>query len=217
MNSDNIEWKISNSLVKFDYALNFMEKRVDLIAKKEAKSLIWLLEHEPVYTAGISAKDSDLINKTNIPIYQTNRGGKYTYHGPKMIIGYTILDLKNLFLPKSPDIALFVNFLENWIIKFLQEYNIDGFIRKDRVGIWVYENGEEKKIAAIGIKVKKWISYHGLAINIDPDIEAFKNIVPCGIKEFGVTSMSKFIDVNNNNHSFKQTLKNSFYKNLPES
>jgi lipoyl(octanoyl) transferase len=193
LNNQEIEWLISKDPVDFESALNFMQARVEKIINNEAKQLIWILEHPEIYTAGISAKDSDLLTKTEIPIFKTNRGGKYTYHGPKMKIIYVMLDLKKFFSPSPPDIAKFVQFLENWIIATLAEINIKGEIRKDRVGIWVNHEGQEKKIAAIGVKIKKWVSYHGIAINIDPDLAKFDNIVPCGIKEYGVTSVREVL------------------------
>lgn len=208
MKENNIEWIFSENLIKFEDSLQFMEKRVEEIAEKKAKNAIWLLEHFDVYTAGVSAKDEDLLVKGEVPVVKTNRGGKYTYHGPKMIIGYLMMDLKEFFAPKKPDIAKFVEFIENWVINFLAEFGIKGFIRKGRVGIWVLDNGEEKKIGAIGIKVKKWVTYHGFAINIDPNLEAFKNIVPCGISEFGVTSLKELgVDLE---QDFYQILKKSF-------
>lgn len=191
----NIEWRVSKELVHFEDALNFMQKRVEKIISGEEKQLIWMLEHHPVYTAGISAKEEDLLNKTDIPIFQTNRGGKYTYHCPGMKIIYVMLDLKKFFAPEKPDVARFVEFLENWVIEVLAEFGIKGEIRKGRVGIWVTDkNGQEKKIAALGIKIKKWVSYHGIAINVHPDLAGFNNIVPCGIKDFGVTTMKEILD-----------------------
>ncbi len=191
MNLNNIEWLEANDPVNFETAVAFMEKRVAEIIAGTAPQLVWIVEHPPLYTAGISAQDSDLLNKTHIPIYKTNRGGKYTYHGPGMKIIYVMLDLKKIFAPAEPDIARFVEFLENWIITFLQEFGVKGEIKKGRVGIWVEHDSKEEKVAAIGIKVKKWVSYHGIAINVNPDLAAFQNIVPCGIKEFGVTSLEK--------------------------
>ena len=188
-----IEWQISNGLVAYEAAVDFMEKRVRDIIDGKAESMIWLTEHPPIYTAGISAKDSDLLKNTsfnNIPVYKTGRGGKYTYHGPGMRIIYVMLDLKKLFAPDRPDIAAFVKMLENWIIAVLNELSIQGEIRPGRVGIWTKDNnGNEKKIAAIGIKLRKWVSYHGIALNINPDLTNFEGIVPCGISEFGVTSI----------------------------
>jgi lipoyl(octanoyl) transferase len=187
----NIEFKISKELIHFEDALNFMKQRVEDIILGKEKQLIWVLEHHPVYTAGVSAKDEDLLQKTEIPIFKTNRGGKYTYHAPGMKIIYVMLDLKKFFAPQNPDVSKFVEFLENWIIAILAEFGIKGEIKKGRVGIWVDTKNGEKKIAAIGIKLKKWVSYHGIAINVDPDLTGFDNIVPCGIKEFGVTSIAK--------------------------
>lgn len=190
-----IEVKKSKGLVHFSEALKFMEERVELIAQGKAKPMIWFLQHQDVYTAGISAKDEDLIAKNNIEVFKTNRGGKYTYHGPGMLIVYVMLDLKQLFAPEMVDVRKFVEFLENLIIDILAQYNIKGQLRPGRIGIWVEdENNVEKKIAALGIKLRKWVSYHGMAINIDPDLSKFDNIVPCGIKEFGVTSMVQYLD-----------------------
>ncbi len=187
-----IYWQVSKKPVPYEEALNFMQKRVDEIINNQASSMIWTLQHPPVYTAGISAKDSDMLQKNEVPIFKTNRGGKYTYHCPGMQIIYVMLDLKKFFAPKEPDVASFVNFLESWVIAALENYKIKGEIRKDRVGIWV-ENKlhQEKKIAALGIKIKKWVSYHGIAINVNPDLSGFQNIVPCGISEFGVTSIAE--------------------------
>jgi lipoyl(octanoyl) transferase len=193
-NLSNIEWRFSDKLVHFEDALAFMQKRVEEIIAETAPQMIWTLEHHPVYTAGISAKESDMLNKTDIPIFQTNRGGKYTYHCPEMKIIYVMLDLKKFFAPQKPDVARFVEFLENWVIEILEEFGIKGEIRKGRVGIWVIdENGAEKKIAALGIKIKKWVSYHGIAINLNPDLAGFDNIVPCGIRDFGVTTMKEIL------------------------
>lgn len=187
-----IEVKKSKGLVEFPKALEFMEKRVEGIISGKEKQMIWFLEHEPVYTAGVSAKDEDLLVKGDVPIFKTNRGGQYTYHCPGMLIGYFMLDLKKFFAPKQPDVRKFVEFLENLVIRVLAKYGIKGEIRPGRVGIWVVDkNGNEKKIAALGIKLKKWVSYHGIAINIDPDLSGFNNIVPCGIREFGVTSIKE--------------------------
>lgn len=211
--NDKIEWLISKELVHFEDALNFMQDRVEKIINNEAPQLIWILEHHPVYTAGVSAKESDLLNKTDIPIFKTNRGGKYTYHCPKMKIIYVLLDLKKFFSPQNPDVAKFVEFLENWVIDILAEFGIKGEIRKGRVGIWVTDkNGNEKKIAAIGIKLKKWVSYHGIAINIDPDLSGFQNIVPCGIKDFGITSMQEILKQKIDDKKFIKTLKEQFCK-----
>jgi lipoyl(octanoyl) transferase len=204
-----IEWLSSKELVHFEEALQFMQSRVDDIISGKAPQLIWTLEHHPVYTAGISAKDEDLLGESDIPVFKTNRGGKYTYHAPGMKIIYLMLDLKKFFAPKAPDISKFVKFLENWVIGFLAEFGIKGEIREGRVGIWVETEGGEKKIAALGIKVRRWVTYHGIAINIDLDLAGFKNIVPCGIAEFGVTSFEE-LGVKMN-RDFEEVLKEKFF------
>jgi lipoyl(octanoyl) transferase len=207
-----IEVKKSKELVSFVDALDFMQKKVEKIILGQEKSMIWLLQHQKVYTAGISAKDEDLLNKTDIPIFKTNRGGKYTYHCPGMQIIYVMLNLKDLFYPDPPDVAKFVKFLENWVINILAEFGIKGEIKTGRVGIWVVDkNGHEKKIAALGIKLKKWVSYHGIAININPDLSGFNNIVPCGIKEFGVTSMQEILGSAPSEEEFLRAIKHSLF------
>jgi lipoyl(octanoyl) transferase len=198
-----IEWRVSKELVHFEDALNFMQKRVEEIIAGTSPGLIWILEHHPVYTAGVSAQDADLLAKTDIPIFKTNRGGKYTYHCPGMKIIYVMLDLKKFFAPEAPDVARFVEFLENWVIKILADFGIKAGLKKGMVGIWV----GDKKVAALGIKLKKWVSYHGIAINIDPDMAGFRNIVPCGIKEFGVTSMREILDEKIDEEKFLNSLK----------
>lgn len=214
MEKNNIEWIFSNNLINFQDSFDFMQKRVEKIVLGQEKDAIWLLEHSDVYTAGVSAKEQDLLKMSEIPIIKTNRGGKYTYHGPKMMIGYLMIDLKEFFAPQKPDIAKFVEFIEKWLINFLQEFNIEGFIRKNRVGIWVFENGQEKKIGAIGIKLTKWVSYHGFSLNIDPDLEKFENIVPCGISDFGITSLKNLkVDLN---QDFNEIIKRNFYKTKEE-
>jgi lipoyl(octanoyl) transferase len=207
-----IEWRVSEEPVHFEEALEFMQQRVEKIIAGTASEMIWILEHHPVYTAGISAKDEDFIGKTDIPIFKTNRGGKYTYHAPGMKIIYAMLDLKKFFAPEKPDVARFVEFLENWVIAILAEFGIKGEIKKGRVGIWVETKSGEKKIAALGIKLKKWVSYHGIAINVDPDLAGFQNIVPCGIKEFGVTSIAEILDGNFDEKNFVSLIKESFIR-----
>ncbi len=198
-----VEWRVSKELVHFEDALNFMQKRVEEIIAGTSPGLIWILEHHPVYTAGVSAQDADLLAKTDIPIFKTNRGGKYTYHCPGMKIIYVMLDLKKFFAPEAPDVARFVEFLENWVIKILADFGIKAGLKKGMVGIWV----GDKKVAALGIKLKKWVSYHGIAINIDPDMAGFRNIVPCGIKEFGVTSMREILDEKIDEEKFLNSVK----------
>ncbi len=206
----NIEWRIEKNLVKYDEALQFMEKTAQEVIDEKRDSLIWVLEHYPVYTAGVSAKDEDLLDSKNVEVFKINRGGKYTYHCPGMKIIYVILDLKKLFYPAKPDISRFVEFLELWIIAVLKNYQIEAGIRKGRVGLWVETQTGEKKISAIGIKIKKWVSYHGIALNINPDLEGFNNIVPCGIKEFGITSFSQLGIKNFDQENFYKILKTEF-------
>ena len=182
-----IEWKISKEPVDYQYAITQMEERVKQIREGSAKELIWLLEHNPIYTAGSSAKDSDLINNNGLPVYKTGRGGQYTYHGNGQRIVYVMLDLKK----RGGDIRVFVKQLENWIINTLAEFGIKGEIREGRVGVWVQNGNSEEKIAAIGIRVKNWVSYHGISININPDLRHYNGIIPCGIKEYGITSLAK--------------------------
>ncbi|NBR95746.1 MAG: lipoyl(octanoyl) transferase LipB [Proteobacteria bacterium] len=212
MNLD-LEWLFFNQPLPYQETINKMEEQVNLIINKQAKSQIWVLEHPHLYTAGISSKPTDLLNNSaEIPIYETNRGGKYTYHGPGIKIVYVLLDLKHFFSPKNPDIASFVHFLQQWIIDTLQQFNIFAETRPDRVGLWVQNSHQEQKISAIGIKLRKWVSYHGIAINIDPDLKYFHNIVPCGLswQQYGVTSI-KQLQPNCNLENFNQLLQNSFY------
>ena len=206
----NIEWRVEKDLIKYDEALKFMEQTAQEIIEQKRDSFIWVLEHYPVYTAGISAKDEDLLDNKNIEVFKINRGGKYTYHCPGMKIIYVLLDLKKLFYPAKPDISRFVEFLELWIIAVLNNYQIEAGIRKGRVGLWVETPNGEKKISAIGIKIKKWVSYHGIALNINPDLEGFNNIVPCGIKEFGITSLSELGIKNFDDENFNKILKKEF-------
>lgn len=191
---EKIKWKVSKDLVEYETAVKFMENEVENIISGKSDGTIWLASHPSIYTAGISSKDHDLLNNQNIPVFKTNRGGQYTYHGPGIKIIYVMVDIKKIFAPQKPDIALFVEMLESWIIRILDNFGVKGEIRKNRVGIWVENgNGGEDKIAAIGIKVRKWVSYHGIALNINPNLEFFNGIVPCGISDakFGVTSLQK--------------------------
>jgi len=208
----NLEWCFENKLIPYLDAIKIMESRVQNIIENKDSQLVWVLEHNAVYTAGISAKDQDLLFKNDIEIIKTNRGGKYTYHGPGMKIIYTIIDLKKLFYSASPDISKFVEFLEFWMIAVLKNYRIDAGIRKGRVGLWVNTPMGEKKICAIGIKIKKWISYHGIALNINPNLDNFQNIVPCGIKEFGITSFAELGLNDFNEEEFYKILKIEFQK-----
>lgn len=188
---ETFEWKIEDRPVPYERALAFMEARVRTIRERDAAEMVWLLEHPPVYTAGTSADPRDLLDK-RFPIHHTGRGGQYTYHGPGQRIAYLMLDLQK----RTPDLRKYVHDLEQWIINTLGEFNIVGERREGRVGIWVdmerygRPKGTECKIAAIGVRVQKWVTLHGIAINLNPNLEHFNGIVPCGIKEHGVTSIA---------------------------
>lgn len=176
---------VADDLITYPDALQTMEQRVADIRAGVAPEMIWLLEHPPLYTAGTSAKAVDLLNP-RFPVFDTGRGGEYTYHGPGQRVGYVMLDLKQR--QRVPDIKLYVWQLEEWIIQALSEFGIKGERREGRVGIWVVHNGTESKIAALGVRIRHWVTYHGISINVDPDLSHFQGIVPCGIREFGVTS-----------------------------
>jgi lipoyl(octanoyl) transferase len=178
----------SKEPVDYQQALFFMENKVEEIIAKKSQNYLWFLEHNPVYTAGTSAKPEDLLNP-QFPVYQVGRGGQFTYHGPGQLVIYVMFDLRKLFHPKDPDLRKFIYILEEWIIHTLNAIGIQGERRNGRVGIWVVTSNGEKKIAAIGIRVKKWVSFHGIAININPNLSHFDGIVPCGINEYGITSL----------------------------
>ncbi|MBI1954664.1 MAG: lipoyl(octanoyl) transferase LipB [Proteobacteria bacterium] len=202
-----IEWKISPSFVAYEQAIETMERRVLDIQKASSPELIWLLEHPPLYTSGTSAQQDEL--KTPFfPIYKTNRGGKFTYHGPGQRIVYVMIDLKK----RKQDVRAYIESLEQWIIDTLAFFNIKGEIRKSRVGIWVQHNQEEKKIAAIGVHLSKWVTYHGIAINLYPDLSHFNGIIPCGLKDYGVTSCHE-LGYHIHKEDFDNILKQSFFNN----
>jgi lipoyl(octanoyl) transferase len=220
-NNYQVEWRFEKDLIEYPQAIELMTQRVEKIINHQASDLIWVLEHPSIYTAGVSAKDSDVLNADGVKIYQTNRGGKYTYHAPGMKIVYVMIDLKKFFYPNKPDVASFVKFLENWIIDLLSEYQIIGKIRENRVGIWVEKNpgnqNSDQKISAIGIKLKKWVSYHGIAINVDCDLSGFNRIIPCGISKYGITSMEHLGCKTKDqffNNEFEKNLEKKFYQNL---
>ncbi len=186
-----VEWRISDAPVPYPEALAAMEARVEAIRAGTAPELVWLLEHPPLYTAGTSARDADLLEPDRFPVYRAGRGGQFTYHGPGQRVAYVMLDLK----ARGADIRAFVHALEDWLIRTLASFNIKGERRDGRVGIWVGRQpyggapGQEDKIAAIGVRVRRWVSFHGVALNVEPDLSHFAGIVPCGISEHGVTSM----------------------------
>ena len=181
----NIEIKKSLKPVNYIDAINFMEERLEQIFKKNKKDLIWTLEHEEIYTAGTSYSKTDIIDKS-IKIIETNRGGKITCHGPGQLICYFVIDLRN-----KKDIRKFINSIEKTIIETLKIFNIETFSDKENIGIWHEENGIINKVAAIGVRVKKWIAYHGFAINIDNNIDQYKKIIPCGIRDKGISNLNK--------------------------
>lgn len=179
------EWRVAEKPVPYPEAVEEMERRVAAVESGAAPELIWLLEHPPLYTKGVSSTDEDILNPHGLPVYETGRGGKATWHGPGQRVIYVVADLRK----RDRDVKQHVWRLEEWIIRVLKEFDITGERREGRIGIWVDHNGQDKKIAAIGVRVRKWIAYHGLALNVNPDLEAFKGIVPCGLPDFGVTSL----------------------------
>ena len=181
----NIEWKISKELVSYQDAISLMEARVASIISGEAQELIWSLEHPPLYTAGTSATNGELLNKEYLPVHFTGRGGKYTYHGPGQRVVYVMLNLQL----RNPDLKLFIYNLEQWIINSLKQLNIFSFRASGRVGIWVNTASGQAKIAAIGVRVRKWVTYHGIAINLNPDLNNYQAIIPCGLENYGITSI----------------------------
>jgi len=189
---EGLQWQIENVPVAYDRALAFMEARARTIRERGQDEMVWLLEHPPVYTAGTSADMKDLINP-KFPVYHTGRGGQFTYHGPGQRIAYVMLDLQK----REPDLKRFVFDLEEWMIRTLFKFNVLGERREDRVGIWVnmepygQPKGTEAKIAAIGVRVKKWVTFHGVSLNVKPDLAHYDGIVPCGIQEHGVTSLEQ--------------------------
>jgi lipoyl(octanoyl) transferase len=184
-----VEWKISDQPVPYPEALAAMEARAAAIADgtagEQARELVWLLEHPPIYTAGTSANDADLLD-ARFPVYRTGRGGQFTYHGPGQRVGYAMLDLKT----RTPDVRGYVRDLEQWLIETLAQFNVKGERREGRVGIWVQRGMREDKIAALGVRIKRWVTLHGVALNVEPDLSHFSGIVPCGVTAHGVTSLA---------------------------
>lgn len=189
-----VEWRIEPGLTPYDQALAFMEERADAIRQGSAGEMVWLVEHPPIYTAGTSAQEQDLVEPDRFPVFKTGRGGEYTYHGPGQRVAYVMLDLKR----RREDVRAFVASLEAWIISALAAFNVKGERREDRVGVWVVRpdrpalpdgSTAEDKIAAIGIRLRRWVSFHGIAINVEPELGHFSGIVPCGVTDHGVTSL----------------------------
>ncbi len=189
-----VEWRISDGLVPYPEALEGMESRVGAILDARADEQVWLLEHPPLYTAGTSANAADLLDHARFPVYEARRGGEYTYHGPGQRVAYTMLDLNR----REKDVRKYVWKLEEWIIGTLDSFGVKGERRKGRVGVWVVRpdlpplpdgSPAEDKIAAIGVRIRRWVTFHGISINVEPDLSHFSGIVPCGISGYGVTSL----------------------------
>ncbi|OUS08431.1 lipoate-protein ligase B [Rhodobacterales bacterium 52_120_T64] len=189
-----VEWLISDGLTGYQDAIQAMENRVGGIISGNLNEQVWLLEHPPLYTAGTSANAADLLDHNRFPVFEARRGGEYTYHGPGQRVGYAMLDLNR----REKDVRKYVNRLEEWIILTLQEFGVKGERRKDRVGVWVVRpdrpplpdgSPAEDKIAAIGVRIRRWVTFHGISINVEPNLEHFNGIVPCGISDYGVTSL----------------------------
>lgn len=183
-----IEWRTSPGLVPYPEAVAAMEARVAAIRDAGAPELVWLVEHPPLYTAGTSADPAELLTPARFPVHASGRGGRFTYHGPGQRVAYVLLDLKK----RGPDLRCYVHALETWVIATLARLGVTGERRDGRIGIWVTEpDGRENKVAAIGVRVRRWVTYHGIAINVDPDLDHFSGIVPCGIRGHGVTSLAR--------------------------
>jgi lipoyl(octanoyl) transferase len=181
-----VEWRVSDGLTPYQDALAAMHARVAAIRAGEADEMVWLLEHPPLFTAGTSAAADELLNPMQFPVHEAGRGGRYTYHGPGQRVGYLMLDLEE----RGRDIRQFVHALEGWLIAALAELGVDARREPGRIGLWVGAGAGEAKIAAIGVRVKRWVTLHGFSVNVDPDLTHFAGIVPCGIREFGVTSLA---------------------------
>ena len=178
------DWIVRDGLLPYPEAVAFMEERADAIAAGRANEMVWLVEHPPIYTAGTSAKEADLID-ARFPVFKTGRGGQFTYHGPGQRVGYVMLNLKR----RQPDVRQYVRDLEEWLIRALAKFNVKGERRDGRVGIWVQRGSREDKIAALGVRVRRWVTFHGISFNVDPNLSDFTGIVPCGISQHGVTSL----------------------------
>jgi lipoyl(octanoyl) transferase len=213
-----VEWITSPGLTDYDKAVQEMESRAAAIAEGRADEAIWLLEHPPLYTAGTSANPADLTDPDRFPVYPSKRGGQYTYHGPGQRVIYVMLDLDR----RGRDIRAFVKQLETWVIATLDQFNVQGEVREGRVGVWVRRDDKpltatgqnpEDKIAAIGIRLRKWVSFHGISINVEPELEHFTGIVPCGISEHGVTSLVDLglpVTIEDLDTALKRTFPDSF-------
>ena len=187
MDVQGIEWRVSDGLVPYPQALGWMEARAAAIRDDGARECVWLLEHPPLFTGGTSADPSELLNPQEFPVFEAGRGGRYTYHGPGQRVGYLMIDLEK----RGKDVRCFVHSLEGWIIDTLGALGVGAHRASGRIGIWVGEGAGEAKIAALGIRIKRWVTLHGFSINVAPDLSHFAGIVPCGIAEYGVTSLAE--------------------------
>ena len=203
----NIEIKKSKNPIKYEDAIRLMEQRLIDINDNKSTELIWILQHDDIYTAGTSFSENEIIDK-KINLLKTNRGGKITYHGPGQLICYFVIDLKK----RKKDIRKFISLIEKTIIETLQIYNIDTFADKDNIGIWYNNNSKIEKVAAIGVRVSKWIAYHGFSININNDLKKYEAIIPCGIRDKGITNLNKII--NQNYKDLEDKLVENFIYNL---
>jgi lipoyl(octanoyl) transferase len=200
----NVEWKISNTLINYDFAISEMQKRIIKIKNNSDNELIWLLEHSSIFTAGTSAKDEDLINN-QVETRRTGRGGEWTWHGPGQRVVYVMLNLKK----RLPDVKAYVNALEEWIILTLEDFDIHGVRLENKPGVWVInKDNSYDKIAALGVRISSWVSWHGISINVNPNLEQFKNIVPCGIQNGGVTSLYNLENIGSFEHLDNNLSKN---------
>ncbi|MBY0500471.1 MAG: lipoyl(octanoyl) transferase LipB [Alphaproteobacteria bacterium] len=180
------EWKTQEGLVGYEDACKWMKERVFALQKNSAPECVWFLEHPPLYTLGTSGQDKDILGTSNLPLFRTGRGGQATYHGPGQRVIYLMLDLKK----RHKDIRWYVRELEEWIIHALSHVGVKGERRAGRIGIWVNKGGQDHKIAALGVRVQKWVTSHGISLNVNPDLSAYQNIIPCGLSHYGVTSLA---------------------------
>jgi lipoyl(octanoyl) transferase len=209
MTYNHFQFISSDTPIDYNESVFFMENRVADIKNNIHDETIWFLQHPPLYTAGTSANDFDLIDKNRFPVYHTGRGGQYTYHGPGQLIAYIMLNIQM----RQIGIREYIAFLEKTIIDTLGVFNIHGMVRKGRVGVWVCDNNTESKIAAIGVRVRRGVTYHGVAININPDLSAFDGIIPCGINEYGVTSLRQ-LGIACTDLDIQTAFKNAFIINI---
>jgi lipoyl(octanoyl) transferase len=205
-----IDWTRAQELIGYEAAVAAMEARVAAVRAGTAPELVWLLEHPPLYTAGTSARDEDLLQTNRFPVYRSGRGGKFTYHGPGQRVAYVMLDLER----RGRDMHAFVRALEDWLIETLGVFGVQGERRADRVGVWVKRtDGREEKIAALGLRVRHWVSFHGISLNVAPDLSHYAGIVPCGVKEHGVTSLAALgiaIAMDDIDHALRATFEARF-------